>query len=44
LREQEPRHLEVVNEFNCILSDELEEEMRDTDVNGTYSRLFEGEL
>ena len=33
-----------VNEFNCLLSDALEAEMQDTDVNGTYRRLFEGKL
>ena len=33
-----------VNEFNCILSDTLEAQMKGTHVSGTYSQLFEGLL
>ena len=31
-----------VSEFNCVLSDVLEAQMEETDVKGTYNRLFEG--
>ena len=33
-----------VNEFNCILSDQLEIQMQNTEVQGTYKSLFEGKL
>ncbi|CDW77585.1 ubiquitin carboxyl-terminal hydrolase 12-like [Stylonychia lemnae] len=40
VREMNQQH--DVNEFFLVLSDTLEQQMRDTPVNGTYSNLFEG--
>ena len=31
-----------VNEFNCMLSDVLEKQMQNTNLQGTYKNLFEG--
>jgi ubiquitin carboxyl-terminal hydrolase 7 len=39
-REMNQQH--DVNEFFLVLSDTLEKQMRNTKVNGTYSKLFEG--
>ena len=33
-----------INEFNCILSDQLEKQMEGTEVQGTYKKLFEGKI
>jgi len=33
-----------VQEFNCVLSDALESKMKNTQAEGTYSRLFEGQM
>jgi ubiquitin carboxyl-terminal hydrolase 7 len=33
-----------VNEFNCILSDQLEKQMQNTEAQATYKNLFEGKL
>ena len=40
--QQEMNMQHDVNEFNLILSDTLEAQMKGTKVSGTYTQLFEG--
>lgn len=41
-RNNEQYQQQDVNEFNCVLSDQLERQMENTEVEGTYKSLFEG--
>ena len=41
---QENNQEQDVNEFNCILSEHLENSMEGTSVQGTYKNLFEGKI